>query len=79
MLLFKHKYNGKKMFNSLHALHIKSLKLYKTYRANEITQQDYLKAIMPLDQAIEKLELQIFSSDLQGCLASERSSLKLSH
>ena len=66
------------MSKILNNLQEQSIELYKTYRANEITQQEYLTAITPLDHAIEKVELTIFSSALQGLLSSERSSLKRS-
>ena len=64
------------MSKLLKNLQTQSIKLYKNYRANDITEKEYLRAIRPLDKEIEAVELKLLSYHLRGHLSFEKPSLK---
>ena len=45
----------------LKKLHEERMALYRRYLAKEFNHREYLKRIKPLDLAVEKLEMSIFS------------------
>ncbi len=56
-----------------------SMRLYTNYRLGLLTLQEYLDLIRPIDEEIDKLELQTLSCYLQGNLVSKISSSKHLH
>ena len=56
-----------------------SMQLYTRYRTGLLTQKEYLNLIKPLDEAIDRLELQTLSRYLQGTPVLKISSSKHLH
>ena len=56
-----------------------SMRLYTNYRLGLLTQKEYLNLLKPIDEEIDKLELQTLSYYLQGNLVSKISSSKHLH
>ncbi len=53
---------------------IQFMKLYYQYQESEITMDEYIKQIRPLDKEIDKNELESLKQYLQGTLAFEKPS-----
>ena len=62
--------------SNLKNLRVKSIQLYFKYKEGVINLVEYQEQLRPLDRAIDKLEVQIFSNYLQGNLVFEKSSLE---
>lgn len=60
----------------LQSLRVKSMNLYLSHRSGVYTLKEYQKRMKPLDDAIDKLEIQALNHYLQDTLVSERSYLK---
>lgn len=67
------------MNKTLKDLRVKSMHIYDYYCSGVYTLKEYQNQMKPLDDAIDKLEMQALNCHLQDTPASERSSLKHLH
>lgn len=67
------------MSHKLKILKQKSMSIYLEYRCEHIKLDEYLREIKPLDEEIDKLELQTLSYYLEDNPVFEISSLKQIH
>ena len=67
------------MLNKLLDLKKMAVKLYFRYRSDLLSLEDYLSLMRPIDDAIDRLEMQPFVNSLQDIPVCEISSLKQLH
>jgi len=60
----------------LEEVQITSMNLYKTYKLGDISENEYLQDIRPLDKEIAKIEVCQIKSHLLGHFVYEKSSLQ---
>ena len=64
------------MKTKLEEIQIISMDLYKEYKSGEISENEYLEDIRPLDKEIAKIEVCQIKSHLLGHFVCEKSSLQ---
>ena len=67
IVLYFHQIKRIGIMDNLKTLKEQSMNLYLDYRSNLITLTEYLKQIKPLDNAIDKIEMNIFTSSEASC------------
>lgn len=60
----------------LRRLRLAALELYDAYKNETISQSSFIDAMRPIDEAIDALELQLFSCALQGTPLFEKAFAK---